>query len=373
MCTFVAQHQQKPLAELDQSPYFSPEHPHGNLLQRLLDAGAHADRANRGKKRGHASGSNASGSTSRFRTADLYELVGRTGIRTSTELLAYACEAATNGDRRFAEYCTVVGSVLQNNLDAAWAVHDAPSRLASMVPDRIARLRQAAQGTCTCDGVWVPGALKIINNNGDTATQFGHDVFRALAIGARRGVNMAIIGPPGIGKSMLFDSLDEVFAVMGKPQRDCSYPLAGVLDADVLLWQEFAWSPKVCAWDDLLNLMCGEKLGIRVPHAKPVQHRNKSPMFYTARQPLTMNCLDPIAMLEYNQAMTERFNIRVWSKTLPCEERHLAFPRCGACFSKFVLEHEQIHQMFSQALEQGSDVQHPLGRVVAADRGPATQ
>ena len=86
-----------------------------------------------------------------------------------------------------------------------------------------------------------------------------------------------------------------------------------------------------------------------------------------------MVSFDPVEILEYNQAMNERFNLRVWRKELPLEERRDDFPRCGACFSKFVLEHEQIHQMFSHALEQGADVQHPLGHVVAVERGPATE
>ena len=43
--------------------------------------------------------------------------------------------------------------------------------------------------------------------------QFGHDVFKALALGAKRGVNMAILGGPGMGKSMVFESLDTIFAV----------------------------------------------------------------------------------------------------------------------------------------------------------------
>ena len=77
----------KPLSELDGNPYFSPEHPRGQLLQRLLAAGARADRGNRGKKR-KADGTAFDAelcSSDRFRTADMYALVKRTGCRTADE------------------------------------------------------------------------------------------------------------------------------------------------------------------------------------------------------------------------------------------------------------------------------------------------
>ena len=338
----------KPLGELDQTLFFSAEHPTGDLLTRLLTASGASDRANRGKKRNLRDCNGDGGVCGRFRTADLYEMVGKTGVRTADQFQAHAHDMACQGEARLAEYCTIVGTMLQQNLDAAWAVHEAPGRLAAAAPDRICRLRRAAGFACTCDGLWIPGAIRILNLNGDSAIEFGHDVHVALALGAKRGANMALIGPPGIGKSMLFEPLDDIYKACGKPQRDCTFPFADVIDADILLWQEFKYTLKVCAWEDLLNLLCGEKFGIRQPNSKPIQHRNKAPMFYTARTQLTMRSSDLVEMAEYNTAMSERFKLRVWSKPLPMAERRKDFPRCACCFAKFVLEHEQLYHMFSE-------------------------
>ena len=52
-------------------------------------------------------------------------------------------------------------------------------------------------------------ASLVLENNGESCVQFGHDVYEALALGAKRGINMAIVCGPGIGKSMLFESMDE--------------------------------------------------------------------------------------------------------------------------------------------------------------------
>ena len=176
--------------------------------------------------------------------------------------------------------------------------------------------------------------------------QFGHDVFKALALGAKRGVNMAILGGPGMGKSMVFESLDEIYNVCGKPQRDSSFPFEGILEADVLLWQEFTYARRICAFEDLLSLLVGERFGVRCCGAKPVQHRNTAPMFYTARGPLTYRSDDVQEMIQYTQAVAERFKTRVWAHPIPMEDRLPDFPRCGPCFSKFILQHEREYQWY---------------------------
>ena len=86
----------KPLSEIDNDAFWSPEHPKGELLQRILRAGARSDRANRGQKRRAPAGEQQA--ESRFRTSDLYGMVQRTGIRTALAFRAHAQDLANNGD-----------------------------------------------------------------------------------------------------------------------------------------------------------------------------------------------------------------------------------------------------------------------------------
>ena len=336
----------KPLPELDSSPFWSADHPTGDLLQRLLAAGAKADIGQRGKKRKASGSGQAAGDEHqlKFRTADLYGLVKRTGIRTALDLRAHAQSLAENGDVSLAEYCTVSGTALQERVDAAWGVHDAPRDLAACASDRVQKLRLAADWPCKCCGRWLPGALFVLGNNGEDPMRFGHDIYEALAVGAKRGLNMAIIGGPGMGKSMVFESLDTIFAVSAKPTRESTFPFEGILGAEVLLWQEFAYTKRMCAWEDLLAVMAGEKLAVRCCAAKPVQHRNTAPMFYTARRHLIYKSDDAEEMVDYNQAMLERFKTRRWTVPLPMGMRDPNFPQCGRCFSRFVLQNERNYQ-----------------------------
>ena len=268
----------------------------------------------------------------------MFAFVKETSIRTVQQLREHAHARAQLGDTRLVEFCTVhKAEDLQAYLDGAWAVHEAPARALPSTQGRVARLEHATTWPCSCGGTWTARVAFVLANNGEDVHGFCTDVYSALSLGACRGANMAIIGPPGCGKSTVFEALDLIYEVSGKPQRESSFPFAGVLEAEVLLWQEFTWTPQMCAFEDLLSLMAGEKFGIREPGKKPRQFRNASPMFYTAWEPLTFRGKDPLTMETYNQAMGERFNTRRWARPLPSDGRLRKFPQCACCFSRFIL------------------------------------
>ena len=58
-----------------------------------------------------------------------------------------------------------------------------------------------------------------------------------------------------------------------------------------LLRQEISWNGKMCLFEDLLQVAAGEQLSIRVPCARPIQHRNKAPLFYTAWEQMSISCM----------------------------------------------------------------------------------
>ena len=66
---------------------------------------------------------------------------------------------------------------------------------------------------------------------------------RLLALGAKRGVNMAIVGEPGCGKSMILQPLEEIFRTMPPPEDGSTFPWAGIVNVDVTLWQDFEYNP----------------------------------------------------------------------------------------------------------------------------------
>jgi len=255
-------------------------------LRRLLEAGATHARAFAGRRRRPDASVPADGQeqpTKRFRSGDVYALVAEKGIRTSLELQALAQSLSAQGDSSLAQFCTTCGEKkLSDLVEAALAVIQAPQTLALRASSRMDLLRKAArEKLCACEGIWSVGAEKVLQNNGEDVQQFCRDVCRALELGACRGVNMAIVGLPGCGKSMLFESLDLIYEVMGKPQRGSTFPLSNVPKSHVLVWQEYKHHDGTILFEDLLSLAVGEKIDIRMPHAENLSHRDTAPMFYT--------------------------------------------------------------------------------------------
>ena len=225
-------------------------------------------------------------------------------------------------------------------LQSATAVLEAPKLLALKSATRLDLLRRAAvEKSCTCGGIWIPGAMDVLKNNAEDIPMFCQDVCRALELGAARGVNLALLGGPGSGKSMLFESFDEIFTVMGKPERGSTFPLSGMLEAHLLVWHEYKHRDGTVLFEDLLALLVGERMDIRVPHSAAKSHRNNAPMFFTSNSLLRVRREDPDEESLLNTAMTERFKMRWWSNPYPKQKRILKFPRCGRCCANFYLMH----------------------------------
>jgi hypothetical protein len=325
----------KPLSELDAEAWFSERHPRGTELSQLLKTGAEVTKWLHKKRKGRSAEAEP-----RFRVADLFALTAKENIRDVRQLKLRASDQAKQGDERLAEFCTCHREQeLQEYLDNAWSIHEAPQRAAAENLDRLGKLQQASTGPCECRGV-LEGSLRfILHHHQEDVTTFCSDVLHLLRVGAARGANLAIVGVPGCGKSTMFESLGKIFELCAKPEIGSTFVLAEVLDAqpDVLLWQEFTWDPKGCSFEDLLAVLAGEKVGIRRPGQASKTCRISAPMIYTSWQPLTMICKDPARMFALNTAMAERFKTRVWCRPLPQAGRVSPFPHCGSCYAKFLL------------------------------------
>ncbi|CAJ1454063.1 unnamed protein product [Effrenium voratum] len=335
----------KPLAELDAEVFLSVDHPRGDALRQLLEAGAIAARALNGRQHKQQAEEAPQREApqrapqKRFRSGDIFTLMEEHNLQNVLDLQGLANSLAQQGNPRLAQFCTSMGEDrLGQLLNAARGVMEAPTRVAMRQHSRLDTLRDAAMTSpCTCSGAWAPAALRTLTNNQEDVRRFCQDVCRALQLGARRGVNLAIVGVPGSGKSMLLEPLDGIFQVLGKPEARSSFPLAGALDAQVLLWQDYKHQDQTVLFEDLLSLTVGEMISVRVPHQKNQTFRNVAPLFYTSNFPLQVRRPDLEEATRLNQAMAERFCTRQWKMPLPEAERIPDLPRCSRCCAAFYL------------------------------------
>ncbi len=88
-----------------------------------------------------------------------------------------------------------------------------------------------------------------------------------------------------------------------KPEVQSTFPLAGVIDSYILVRHEYKHNGKTVLFEDLLALLCGERLDIRSPHSRNKSHRNTCPMFLTSNSPLQICREDAAATSLLNTAM----------------------------------------------------------------------
>ena len=325
----------KPLHELDAEPFLSPAHPRGEALRALLLASANSAKQLQGRSRPADA---AARLTKRPRAPDIFELVQAKQFKSVLALQAHAHTEAAAGRPALAEFCTRQGPKLEMLLQKAWDVLDAPERMRLKSMSLVDKLAHAAVSLqCCCQGRWAPGAANLLGNNGHDPAAFCAAVRRALQVGARRGVNVACYGQGGCGKSALLEPLEQIFAAMPKPQRGSTFSFTGLVDCDIILWQDYEHHEDTLCFTDLLSTLCGESFGLRVPGCANAKCRNVAPAFYSGRTPIRATHRDPVAKAELNGMMDERFQEFHCSAPMPKHLRQADWPACGRCAAEFYL------------------------------------
>ena len=98
-------------------------------------------------------------------------------------------------DLAWRSFCTKQCQKPTSIVAGAWAVADAPRKLAEDGASLMDKLRRAAaESPCVSGGVWAAGAERVLTLNDISVVEFCRAVCRALEFGARRGVNIARVG-----------------------------------------------------------------------------------------------------------------------------------------------------------------------------------
>ena len=85
-------------------------------------------------------------------------------------------------------------------------------------------------------------------------------------------------------------------------------------------------------FQDLLRILVGKKVGVRLPGSKNTKHTNTAPAFYTAMEKIEVHIGAAERLKRNTKAMGERFVIREWKILLPMASRKPDFPKYAKCF-----------------------------------------
>jgi hypothetical protein len=331
----------KPLEDLDAEVYLSPAHPRGKALAEWLgNEKQKSEMRCRGRDVSETGESAQAKQGKRMRAPNMFDLIKEKGFESVDDIELFALEESEAGRTGLAEFCTKNSAKLSTLLRGARAILGARVNSIEKRVSLLDKLKRASSTLpCLCDGRWIPGAKTVLRTSGINVKTFCMAVCSALLHGAKRGRNVACVGVGGAGKSMLLEPLELIFKTMVKPQKGSTFSLGGLLDADVICFQDYKHYENTISFTDLLSIFVGETVNVRVPANAEgpglVKHKNKAPCFISGRAPIRCTFPEEDGREEYDSMMDDRFTIFEFKKKLPLEDRDPAFPKCGRCCAAF--------------------------------------
>jgi hypothetical protein len=93
-----------------------------------------------------------------------------------------------------------------------------------------------------------------------------------------------IVGPANCGKTFLLQPLTNIYKAFSNPATG-SFAWVGVEESEIIFLNDFRWTEKVITWQDLLQLLEGDKVHIPAPksyYSKDIVFDSDSPVFATS-------------------------------------------------------------------------------------------
>ena len=129
---------------------------------------------------------------------------------------------------------------------------------------RIDILKKAYNDNFVCGGEWLECAKQILHNNGIKRNIFADSIVKLLAMGRGKGRNLYITGPANCDKTFNLDPLRVIYITFISPAT-CSYAWLGVEETEVILLNDFCYTPVSLPWNDMLLLLEGHAVHFAAP------------------------------------------------------------------------------------------------------------
>ena len=188
------------------------------------------------------------------------EIVLSKRLQNRTELLAFSNQQRQEGKTDLAEFIVNRGKKAVNEVIAtAWEMESAQKTQERLSKTRIELLNDAYQQECTCNTIrdWHNCALQLLANNNIAVDNFAGCVKELLVKGRGKFRNVMLTGPANCGKTFLLNPLTN--------PASTSFAWVGAEKAEVVVLNDFRWSPQIIAWHDLLLMLEGQLVHLPAP------------------------------------------------------------------------------------------------------------
>ena len=150
--------------------------------------------------------------------------------------------------------------------------------------------------------------------------------------------NILLTGPANCGKTFLLNPLNKVFITFTNPACT-SFAWVGAEKAEVVLLNDFRWSPQIIAWHDHLLMLEGQLVHLPAPkshYAKDIVFDKDTPIFSTSKHQFVYVKGGIVDQTE-TEMMAVRWQMFNFNKPIPKEEQKEIEP-CAACFARLILQ-----------------------------------
>ena len=272
---------------------------------------------------------------------ELSEIIVEKGIRTRTELLAFANKQKLEGKCDIAEFIANRGPrVVAEVLNTAWEMTNAQDKLERSKKTRLELLQEAALGNCVtgCEGKWLTCALEVLQQNGICRETFTGAIRDLLHQGRSKFRNIMICGPANSAKTFILNPLSSVYTTFCNPACT-SFAWVRAEDAECIFLNDFRWSSQIIPWHDFLLMLEGQMVHLPAPkthYAKDIVFDKDTPIFCTSKQPIIFIKNGVIDQRETDMMAVRwkifHFNVRI------AEQNQKEIPKCAKCFATLILE-----------------------------------
>ncbi len=322
----------------DENSLHSPDHPVLTDVPAPRTTNATLQvKSNKGKKTKKRS------RAERLTVFDVTEIIRDQSIKTRVELLAFAERQKLEGKTNLAAFIANRGSRIVNEaLVLAKEFSEAEASRARSLKSRIQLLTESLNESCVegCEKRWLALALELLNKNGIDVSSYCNSIYQALKLGRGKHRNVYIHGNTNCGKTFMIAPLKCIYTAFVNPASG-TFAWLGAEQAEIIILNDFRWSPAIIAWSDFLQILEGDTMHLAAPKnsvAKDILFDKDTPFFATADAPLVLVRGGSICTVNTDM-MKSRWRCFQFSWQVPQEDQIEVKP-CGRCFAELILSNK---------------------------------
>ena len=292
------------------------------------------------------SANNRRNAKKRKRMISVYEvtqIIRRNKITSQLELMALASSQEKDGNTDLAEFIANRGTRIVNEaLSVAKQLEEAEETLARKNKTRMELLHDFLKETCVdnCEKRWLNSAVEVLERNEIGVSAFANAVYRALMFGRGKYNNIYIHGPANTGKTFIISPLKKIYKAFVNPATG-GFAWVGAEQAEVIILNDFRWSPSVIAWSDFLQMLEGDTMHLPAPKCfqqQDILFDKDTPFFATSDAPLMLVRGGGVDRINTDMMRVRWHYFEFW-RPIP-QEQQVKLNPCPRCFAEFILSNK---------------------------------